>query len=33
MGVIPEELAELYPRLYHMAEADSWESVARHGLS
>ena len=32
MGVTPEELAELYPRLYHMAEADSWESITRHGL-
>jgi hypothetical protein len=32
MGVTPEELAELYPRLYHMAEADSWESIAKHGL-
>jgi hypothetical protein len=32
MGVTPEELAELYPRLYHMAEANSWESIAKHGL-
>lgn len=27
-----EELLENYPRLYHMAEDASWESVARHGL-
>jgi len=32
MGVTPEELAQLYPRLYHMAEADSWESIVRCGL-
>ena len=23
MGVTPEELAEVYPRLYHMADAQS----------
>jgi hypothetical protein len=28
----PEYLAERWPRLYHMAEAGSWESVKRHGL-
>ena len=28
----PQELAETYPRLYHMAEAGSWESIQRHGL-
>ena len=28
----PETLAKLFPRLYHMAEADSWESIRRHGL-
>lgn len=32
MGVTPEELAQLYPRLYHMAEADSWTSIAKYGL-
>jgi hypothetical protein len=32
MGVTPEELATLYPRLYHMAEAGSWESIAKYGL-
>jgi Family of unknown function (DUF7002) len=26
------EIAEYYPRLYHMAEAGSWESISRHGL-
>jgi len=28
----PKYLAERWPRLYHMAEASSWESVKRHGL-
>jgi hypothetical protein len=28
----PEYLAERWPRLYHTAEAGSWESVKRHGL-
>ncbi|HWF50283.1 MAG TPA: hypothetical protein VG294_06520 [Solirubrobacteraceae bacterium] len=28
----PEYLAERWSRLYHMAEAGSWESVKRHGL-
>jgi hypothetical protein len=28
----PEYLADRWPRLYHMAEADSWESVKHHGL-
>lgn len=32
MGVDPAELATLYPRLYHMAEDDSWESIIKHGL-
>jgi hypothetical protein len=32
MGVTPTELAEYYPVLYHMAEADSWESISKHGL-
>jgi hypothetical protein len=32
MGVTADGLAELYPRLYHMAEPDSWESILRHGL-
>ncbi len=32
MGVTPEELAETYPRLYHMADAQSWGSIQKHGL-
>ena len=32
MGVTAEELARTYPRLYHMAEAQSWESIQKHGL-
>jgi hypothetical protein len=32
MGVTPEELAKTYPRLYHMADAQSWESIQKHGL-
>ena len=32
MGVTPEELAMYYPRLYHMAERESWEGIRLHGL-
>ena len=32
MGVSPERLAEVYPKLYHMAEAGSWDSIRLHGL-
>jgi hypothetical protein len=32
MGVTLEELAQTYPRLYHMADAKSWESIQKHGL-
>ncbi len=32
MGVTPAELAERYPRLYHMAHRDSWAGIQRHGL-
>jgi hypothetical protein len=32
VGVTPAELAKYYPRLYHMAEGDSWPSIQRHGL-
>jgi len=32
MGVAPEELAEVYPLLYHMADANSWLSICKHGL-
>jgi hypothetical protein len=32
MGVTPEGLAEVYPKLYHMADAESWPSIRKHGL-
>jgi hypothetical protein len=32
MGVTPDELARVYPRLYHMADAESWPSIRKHGL-
>lgn len=32
MGVTAQRLAELYPRLYHMAEHGSWDSILKHGL-
>src|SRR6267154_1163175 len=32
VSVTPERLSEIYPRLYHMAEKDSWPSIARDGL-
>jgi Family of unknown function (DUF7002) len=32
MGVTPEQLSEYYPRLYHMAESDSWDGINKHGL-
>lgn len=28
----PKRLAELYPRLFHMAEAGSWDSIRQRGL-
>ena len=28
----PERFAEVYPRLYHMADAAAWPSIRRHGL-
>ena len=31
-GVTPEELISRYPRLYHMAEADTWDSIRTNGL-
>jgi hypothetical protein len=31
-GVTPKAFSELYPRLYHMAHADAWEQIRRHGL-
>jgi hypothetical protein len=27
-----EKLFEMYPKLYHMAEAGTWESIQRRGL-
>jgi hypothetical protein len=32
MGVTPEELAQTYPQLYHMADAQSWNSIRKYGL-
>ncbi len=32
MGVTPIELAALYPKLYHMAEPDTWEKINQAGL-
>jgi hypothetical protein len=32
VGIAPEVFVTRYPRLWHMAEANSWESVRRHGL-
>lgn len=32
MGVTPEELADAYPLLYHMADANSWPNIRKHGL-
>jgi len=32
MPVTPEELAARYPRLFHMADRNSWPSIGAHGL-
>jgi hypothetical protein len=32
MGVTPTRLAERYPRLYHMADGDSWNGIQQYGL-
>jgi hypothetical protein len=32
VGISPEELAQRFPKLYHMAEAGTWESIRKHGL-
>lgn len=32
MGVTPEDLAQTYPLLYHMADSRSWNSIREHGL-
>jgi hypothetical protein len=29
MGITANELAKLYPRLYHMAHRDSWASIQK----
>lgn len=31
-GITPKELITRYPKLYHMAEADTWDSIRKHGL-
>jgi hypothetical protein len=31
-GITPELIAELHPRLYHMASDGAWPSIRRHGL-
>jgi len=30
--MLPAELVETYPRIFHMAEASAWEGITRHGL-
>ena len=32
LGMKPEEIAEHYPRLFHMANIGSWPSIRLHGL-
>jgi hypothetical protein len=32
VGITPERLVELYPRVYHMAEDGTWGSIRRRGL-
>lgn len=32
LGIEVDEFINHYPRLYHMAEQDSWESIETHGL-
>jgi len=32
MAITPEEFAEHYPKLYHMAEMGSWDSILANGL-
>jgi hypothetical protein len=32
VAVTPEQLIELYPHVYHMAETGSWISIRQHGL-
>lgn len=32
MSDLIEQFCKVYPRLYHMAEGDSWSSISKHGL-
>ncbi len=32
MGITSDEIAEIHPTLYHMAEHGSWPSIRKHGL-
>jgi hypothetical protein len=32
MGITPTLLSQLFPRLYHMAEEGTWDSIREHGL-
>lgn len=32
MGITPEDLAKMYPRLYHVTERGSWEGILKQGL-
>lgn len=32
MGVDPDDFVTRHPRLFHMAEVDSWSSIQEHGL-
>lgn len=32
MPINTDDFVTYYPRLYHMAEANTWESISRHGL-
>lgn len=32
MGIDPDTLSERFPRLFHMAEPESWPSIQEHGL-
>ena len=32
IGLTQDEMISYYPRLYHMAEPDTWASIKRHGL-
>ena len=31
-AMLTADLVRLYPKLFHMAEEDSWSSIQRHGL-